>query len=743
MQQRVVKRSLVLLAFGAVTALALAILPRLATAGLVSTASLDEFGGVRESVGVNRRLFPQPPGALVAIRSPSPVPPPGLLGAIRDLDTALAARPSVRTVTSVASLSDIVDTGSELDEVPLLPARRPLTNDDAAELVALLERNAFLANVVRSPDGLVWNVAVALEPGVDLAASFDELERVARGALDAAPYDYRLLGPEWVDHRVEARIPADLARLGSLGVLIVLLCFLAVSRRPGTTVAMGAAVLVPTVWTVALFPLVDNALTVVGLIVPFQAIALATSYSIHVHRFAVTAEVPDWTGSARRATPVVVFAAATSAAGFASLAVGRTPVLRELSLHFVFAVTAAAAAALLLLPCLATRPRRVGAGSRFPVVPLPVGVAALAVSLLLALGIPRITPNNAASLWFTGRSSIGRDFSFARAHYGGDDELHLLLAIDAPEGFAAIERYRAVRDLTGALAAHDGVGSAVAYTLPVAWLNGRLEGRRADVEPESTAEVGECLELLGSIGSGSARAAYLTDDFRTARIVVRIGREGSAAPDRVALVRALERETRSLLARRDPGIRVSASGPAIVAYDTARNMYRDALRSVAIFAPVAFVLLALVTRSAGTGLILILPAVLGATAALGTVGWAGVAANGATALIVATLLGVGVDDAIFLTIVYRRYRLAGLEPDRAMRVAYADVAPAAVQTSLVLALGVLPMLLSPYAFLAHAAAVLALGLLVALAMTLGLLPALLRRIDHPGATLVARTEESP
>jgi predicted RND superfamily exporter protein len=133
---------------------------------------------------------------------------------------------------------------------------------------------------------------------------------------------------------------------------------------------------------------------------------------------------------------------------------------------------------------------------------------------------------------------------------------------------------------------------------------------------------------------------------------------------------------------------------------------------------------AIFLRSPGLALAGMIPAVLPIVVTLGAMGWAGMSLDMGRAMIAAVLLGIAVDDSIHVLRHYQLRRVAGDDPNDAIRSAVLHVGRAIVTTSLSLSLGFLALAASAWQSIASFGLFVSLAILGALAAALVVLPAL-------------------
>jgi predicted RND superfamily exporter protein len=143
------------------------------------------------------------------------------------------------------------------------------------------------------------------------------------------------------------------------------------------------------------------------------------------------------------------------------------------------------------------------------------------------------------------------------------------------------------------------------------------------------------------------------------------------------------------------------------------------------FEVVLLTLLALLAREPRLAALGVAANALPVVALLGLMGWTGIAVDPANAMVAAILLTIAVDDTIHVSLRYAQERRIGAGAREAIAASFAAVGEAVVVTSVCLALGFAVLMFSRWGGLVSFGLLASLGILLALAGDLLLLPAAL------------------
>ena len=229
----------------------------------------------------------------------------------------------------------------------------------------------------------------------------------------------------------------------------------------------------------------------------------------------------------------------------------------------------------------------------------------------------------------------------------------------------------------------------------------------------------ELLEIMG-FEDPDFLAAWLSFDRTHVRISIDAPEQNFATG--VAVVEQIQAIRRRSLPT-DWGFEMS--GTHSLAIDWVNDVQATQLRSF----PTAFVLVLLLVslslRSLRLGLAALIPATLPVIVVLGAMGFAGLSLDVGRAMIAAVVIGIAVDDSIHLLHRYQLERKTGSSKSDAMRIALLKTGRPIATTSFALALGFMTLTASAWGTVSSFGFFVSLSILVALAATLFVLPALI------------------
>jgi predicted RND superfamily exporter protein len=631
---------------------------------------------------------------------------------------------------------------------PLLP-EVPRTAEEADRLREDLARSPLFVNAVVSADGRAAQVIADFKLGGQIPDHVS-LERAIRAITD----------PER-DERTEIAVgglPIALSWLSAYSerilwvfplavVAIGLLHFHAFRTLQGFFIPLLTALL-SVVWAVGIMGLVRVPVDPFSAATPILVLAVAAGHSVQIlkryyeelHRLGDSHRAI--VESTARIGLVMVTAGLVSAAGFFSLAVFKTQVIRTFGIYTGIGILSALVIELTLIPAVrAALPEpgdreRTREGRRGP---LDAGLERLAGGLArrdprlallgagllaagAAIGASRVQVDNGMKKWYFPSTRLIREDRALNARFGGTNTLNLLIEGRSPDAMKEPRVLEAIDRLQRFLESRPGVGKTLSFVDHVKQMNRAMHGDDPgwDRVPASRELVAQYLLVYAMGGDPGDLDAYVDPAYQRANVQVFCRTDSTAF-------------TAELLARVDAFVRATfppevAVRPAgSLAYTLALNqvMARGKVQNILQIIGIIFAAASLLFRSAIGGAFVIVPLALTVVVNFALLGFTRTALDIPTSAIMGVAVGLGADFAIYFLFRFRE-ELARLgDAARAAAAATTTSGKAIVYVSTAVCLGYQALALSGFGVHLRTALLMASALAVSCLATLVLLPPLL------------------
>lgn len=653
------------------------------------------------------------------------------LEAIGQIAEALRALPDVRAVTSIAE-QRVVLPGSTLDEAVPLWELPPFEEAGPLSREAMLVRLPYVP-LLLSADGRYAAIIVRL------GFSTDDTDRVVPAVerISAIVEDFEEKGSfvigmagmpafraAFIDLTVRDQIvlvPASLTLIG--------LALFWVFRRAGGVLIPAAAALVPLALLLGVLGWAGEPIDLLNQAYFTLIPVLATADAVHLlARYYEERDVFDAREALLRAVQhtglACTLTTATTAIAFASLAIGGVPLLQRFGLYAALGMLLAYATVFLILPLFgrlspAPPPARV-TPPRWPRLVSSLAVryraaillAAIAAGVVAGTAGVRVTVDNRLGSLLDPGHPVRQTGRLIERSLGG--VLSLEVELEGPaEAFLQPE-------IVGATAAFED------------WLREQV-GVRAVIGPgrslESLAVATDTLMASPAAIRGVYErlatlidpADIVRDDYRRARVSVRVAEPGGRAFERFAA----EVEAEAAATFEPFGVRPHVTGTTLVAYRGV-NQLGGALRTslLAVFGVVALLFL-LLFRSPRIALVAMLPNALPLVVGYGAIGLLGRDLDPLSGVVLTFALGIAVDDTIHMLVRVRERVRAGDDLPAAIHTSIEHSGRAVAITSVIISGGLAINALSSFPPLQLLGILGATVMLTALICDLLLLPALL------------------
>jgi predicted RND superfamily exporter protein len=741
------RRAFVLAIVSILTVASLAILPRANLAADIISLFMDDAGPAQRYRRLKQEFGDTEP-FLLAWSDEAPLSQESLergrrvaekLQSWPEVDAAISLASAPRVVADVAGLK--VETWGNALEGADDEAREALLE----ELAATPELSALVAEK-RNATVVVAFLEDFQKIGIPRQLTFEEdLLRVARDAGVADDVVVHAVGFPVITSVILDAAIFNLTTLIPLAVLVLVIVVLLLFRRLWPVVFTGVIGGLSMLWASAAAIAIEPDVTLLHTMSPILILVIALADAIFVlHAYVRRLHAGDEKEAAIVAAiaevgPACVLTSISTFVSFASLLLIPAPAMQALG--FISGVGVASALLLvvtlgpILLALLPTPPaaqstsrvrraidsvvdgtRRIATGRPR----LVVGVALLLIVASIA-GLPTLEIETDFARRFPDSHRLVQAETFISEHFGGHGVVELVVRTKEggalePELLDAIRRVEAQalthEDVLSALSAADVVARAHAAFVP--------EQAASSPIPKSPELVTQLLFLLESGGDDPLRG-MVTDDRAAQRITLRVRPTG--VREIGALGDLFAEQARAEL---PAGVTVEPTGLSVMFGGWLDSLYAAQLEGLGLVALFTILILTLGLRSIRVGLLSLIPNGLPALLFIGSLALPGQHLDSDYLIVAIVGLGIAVDDTIhFLA----RYRAAWFElgdTKLALEETYRSVGPAMVQTTIILVVGVSPILLSEYTGSRMFSTQLSRVLIGALFADLFLLPALIQ-----------------
>lgn len=338
-------------------------------------------------------------------------------------------------------------------------------------------------------------------------------------------------------------------------------------------------------------------------------------------------------------------------------------------------------------------------------------VAALMVAAVALAGASRVVVNNSNKNNIALSNEVRKQDTFLNQNFGGTNTIYLMLDGGKSDAVKAPEFMRLLDQLQHEAEVFPQIGKTVSMASHIKRLYQAFNGGQQafHVIPDKQETIAELLMLYSLSGDPSDFDMFVDQEYRRASVIIYSKSDSSI--EITPLVEKLKNAVGNKAV-----LYIGGSVPEAVGLSEV--MVRDKLLNIAQIIAVVFVVAAVVFRSLGAGLLVIVPVIFAVLVNFGVMGITGIPLNIPTALCSAMSVGIGADYAIYL--LYRAKQDASHDPAQRIRNAVHSAGSACLFVALSITLGYSVLMLS-YDFYPHVW----IGLMVGLAMMVSVLASLI------------------
>ncbi len=676
---------------------------------------------------------------------------PAGVDALRSIHDACEALPEIERVDSLVNATMVRSEGD------LLRVIHPLDQWEPAQALAQAAADPVLRRLVVSEDGQITTVRVRIEGSRSRVKELAEVVAEVRAAIAGVPLpdgmQVRMTGVPYIRAEVVELMTTDEARFLPLVALLFAVTTWLLFRRFWSGVAPLVIALVGNIWAMGVLLGTGAVLNILSVLVPTLVVVIGVSDGVHlVARYREELDPPEGgpvdpeaaMGSTLRhlagATFLTTF---TTAAGFASLLVAKTTVVRDFGWQCAVAVSISWFAVMLVLPTwLAFIPRaRVGGrlqadrgqalftGLDVIVRRHPRTVIAGALLVLLGAGLvgSRVRTQSHILEMYPESHPTWQAVHLADTRLGGIVPIMVQVELPPPAGATGDDAQDAllVPEILAPMAAlQDELldDPLVRWaSSPATWVRHIHELLTGDhAVPSSRQAIAQEL-LLAEMSGELPLDTVLSADGNRGRILL-LTTDGGG---RELLALQARMKARAAELFEGTGARVDVTGDGFVASSGIHGLVGDLLGSVGLVLVVIVVTLWALLRDLRLALISTIPNVAPLVITLGTLGVMGADIMVSNIVSFTVAIGLAVDDTIHFVVRYREELARGRTPPEAITATFHGAGRGIVLTSLLLVAGFGVMVLSDLTSTRFFGILSAVTLGAALLADLLLLPALL------------------
>ena len=676
------------------------------------------------------------------------------LGLVADACRRLGELEHIKSSITPFNFLTFENRGGRLAIGTTVPAGRgPATDEEARALRDRLLDDPQARNLVISSGGDALCAIFSVEPIRDRRQLLKSIEAILAPLQNEM--DARLVGPIPFNRAMMDHLYADLPVFLSLALVLILVSYYLSFRTLRSLALPVLVVVLGTVWTVGTMTLLGFRLTVMSVMVPPLVLILGSSYSLHLlnqyYREArVSGTDRKWiVDSVAHINTTIFLAAITTVFGFVSLLTASLRQLREFGLAMAIGITYCGVLALFFLPAVLSllkpptapqrdrvlegflarslgRLTRTVMRGRWVVVAVSV---AIAIVFAVALRSVRFETNFYRYLRHTEQVAVNNQLLIDK--FTGYETLFLTLSApdDRPGYFQDPAVLEAVSRYELALSADPDVKYLTSFAAYLRGMNRAMTGTR-DV-PSSRPLVlllSKYFAALSSTPAGSGLVDTLMNkDFSRYTIVLHVW-------DHEARDLAFEASLATILPRlKSLGTGVLPQdvtaeywGSTITILSMSKILQRNQISSILLSAVLVFLVSAIVLRSVRHGLLVLSPLAVGIMLNFIIMAVFSIPLDAVTICFASIAIGIGVDNAIHLTIQFRRQRQIWQgEPEKVMEHTLKVAGRPMVLTSLSIMVALLVFVFSAFRPIVYFGVLISLSLVMTTAGALILLPSLL------------------
>jgi predicted RND superfamily exporter protein len=578
-----------------------------------------------------------------------------------------------RDVISLPTVDDVTVDGETLRAQPLL-GRVPERAEDIDALRKQITGNPLVVNRLVSADGKVSAVYVPIEKGANGKVTADRIRKIV--AAEKGPEQYFLAGDPVARDTFGIEMFRQMAYFSPLAGMVMMVALYFMFRSATLVIANMGVAMISIIWAMGLFIGLGVPIHIMASMSPVFLMAISTD-TVHIFnefyfRYKEVGNKREAILHTMEATGTpIVYSDLTTAAGFASLAVGPIVPVKIFGLLVGFGTLVVLLMSFTLVPALMAlmKEERIGrvnlkkdpggvvsrwlygvgrfATSRKTAVVL-AGALLIAVS---AVGIARIRVNNNMIHWFKAGSEVRKADRVLNESMGGTATLYLVADAKEDGGIAEPAVLRSLEGLQKEIEKQYPAGKTVSVADYVKRVNRVLHNDDPAYEaiPDSRETIGQYLLLFNMAAKPRDLNNVIDYPYRKANMFVQL--KSWDAVDTEAL---LEKIRAGIRANPIPGVDLRPAGIAYFNMVWNDDVLWGMLSGFIASCVLVLFLLVLAYRSFWWGMVSAIPLFFTIVLIYGVVGFVGKDLDMPISVLSTLSLGLAVDFAIHFASRFRQ-----------------------------------------------------------------------------------------
>ncbi|UCH92134.1 MAG: RND family transporter [Candidatus Aminicenantes bacterium] len=617
----------------------------------------------------------------------------------------------VDKVLSLFDLKEIIGTAGTMIVNPAVK-KIPQDKEQKEALRQRLKDNDVVYGSVVSKDFKATAVIAQLKIDVSDAYITKKLRQIVKEVPGDEPVIFG--GVPFTRESASEDIRTDFQKLLPIGILIMLI-FLFVCFRQLRGVMLPFLVVIMSILVgMGLIPLLGWKIQIVTVLLPIILVAVANDYGIHLisnyqennkEGSTFTKHQLASRGIQTLGKPIIT-TGITTVAGMMCLQAHIIVPAKQLGLLAAFGIFFALTASLFLIPALLSllpkgKPVIKEDIKKSPIMDRllnqlstmipskakPIAIVFAIVTILLIAGIPLIKVETNPVTYYSKGHPIFDSAQMVNEKFGGVNAISVVAEGDIKDPTVL----KKIDDFENQLNRMPEIGATLSLGRVVRQMTRAIHHKDEpgyNKIPQTRDAVAQYLELYSMSGDPEDFEKMVDFPYRAAQITAQIKSESTTVIKKV--VEKIEEKIDN-----EP-VFTMAGGFATVYSQLVDEVIKGQLISLLLSIGVVAVLVMILFRSLGAGLISVLPLGLSLVLLFGLMGYAGIELNFATALLSSIMVGVGIDYTIHFLWRYRKERSRGLNSVKAVQRTFKTVGRGIIFNAFSVVVGFIVLLLSNF-----------------------------------------------
>jgi len=537
----------------------------------------------------------------------------------------------------------------------------------SAHIKKELQQIPILKELFLSSDNDTFLIYAVPEENISASALGNYLDSFKKRWKDQNNISVAVMSSQYTSYLFQKFLFQELIQLCVLGFIFLGLVFFYFTGNAAASLIMLINCFIPSIILFGIYASADIPIDGITVYLPLLLFSLTTAYSIHYYK---TYEICSKNASKalKKVGTIIILSCLTTIIGYANLLYIPSISIRNLGISLAAGLILSLFSVIFCLPYVLSFMKKIHphkwekkirnssypAGRRAKIL-----LAVYAAVLISASGgfywyLPEWSFMDAREDKFGEGTVLAAESELFSKHNGNLEEITVFINTEEEYGLVDFSRFNAIHTLSNSLRSIPRVATVISYTDLTAYINGLLYDEKYEIIPRSSMEIGESLEFASSYSESIPLNMLIDMNYRSARMIIHFDTSGFADSHEISVFhdKLTEMIQTSIEKQADSNVFINSR---LINQKEMNHFYRKNMARASLYFLISVFLIGLLLlKSFSRSIALLVPTLTSVVCYFGLSGWLKLPVGIFSIFGLYTLLGISMDDSIYLLLHLRK-----------------------------------------------------------------------------------------